>query len=164
MSEISDTLRKIIGNNKDMYFVGTIKSVDGVLCDVTPEDGTADLLGIRLCAEDSDTKFVIIPTVGSKVYVTMDSETGGIVTGFSEVEEVYLRGDSEGGLVKVNDLVTKLNNIENDLNTLKSLFTSWVVVPSDGGAALKAITATWAGQTLTVTNVNDLENEKVKHG
>ena len=61
-------------------------------------------------------------------------------------------------------LKEKYNNLEKDLNDLKSAFNSWVVVPGDGGAALKAASASWAGQTVTLTQANEIENEKVKHG
>jgi len=47
-------------------------------------------------------------------------------------------------------------------NTLKAAFTSWVVVPTDGGAALKAITAAWAGSTITPTVLADIENDAVE--
>jgi hypothetical protein len=104
------------------------------------------------------------PKVGSQVMISPQDEVTYFVSMVSEVDEVWLRGNTNGGIVKVTDLVTKLNNIENDLNTLKTAFTGWVVVPSDGGAALKVITATWAGQTITQTTVNDLESDTVKHG
>jgi hypothetical protein len=123
-----------------------------------------ELPNIRLVAEESDNNIYVIPKVGTNVIIGFVDKMNAILLLPAEVDEVYLRGEAEGGLVKVNDLVTKLNNIESDLNTLKTAFSSWVVVPSDGGAALKAITATWSGQQLTQTTVNDLENDNVKHG
>lgn len=75
---------------------------------------------------------------------------------------ITLNGGSLGGLVKVQDLTTRLNNIENDINSLKQVFSAWSPVPQDGGAALKASVASWAGQSLTLTKRNDYENEKVK--
>lgn len=75
---------------------------------------------------------------------------------------ITLNGGSLGGLVKVEDLTKRLNNIENDINNLKKVFSSWSPVAQDGGAALKASAASWAGQSLTLTQRGDYENEKVK--
>lgn len=161
---ISEAINKLVKQHPDRCVVGTVKAVNGILIDVEPIDGTADLIGIRLCPEDTATVFVIIPVIGSIVYVTMDSDTGGIVTGFSQVDEIYLRGDAHGGLVKVSALVADLNSIKTDLNTIKAVFTAWVPVPTDGGLALKTAAATWAGTTLTNSTVANLENENVKHG
>lgn len=166
MSEISDYIKKIVNGNEvnDKFIVGKVTSINGVLIDVLPEDGTAELKDIRLCAENSASVFIVIPKLNSKVYVSMDGSTGGIAVGFHEVEEVLLRGNQFGGLVKVSSLVNKLNVIESDLNTLKTAFNTWVVVPSDGGLALKTASSSWASQLITQTQVSDLENNKVKHG
>lgn len=75
---------------------------------------------------------------------------------------VVFNNGSLGGMVKVNDLVARLNTIESDINILKAAFSAWTVVPSDGGAALKAVTAAWYGQQLQPTQASQLENSKIK--
>lgn len=53
-----------------------------------------------------------------------------------------------------NLVLTELNKLATDLNTLKTVFSSgWAVSPGDGGAALKTAAGTWAGQTLTMSSV-----------
>lgn len=79
-------------------------------------------------------------------------------------EGVILNGGGLGGIVKVEQLTEHFNAIENDINELKNIFSAWVAVPQDGGAALSALTANWAGNLLTPTQRGDYENEKVKHG
>lgn len=68
-----------------------------------------------------------------------------------------------GGLINIEDLVTRLNNLEKDVNTLKAAFNSWVTVPNDGGAALKAQAANWSGNPLTETVREDMEDTKFLH-
>jgi len=75
---------------------------------------------------------------------------------------VYNGGDNEGW-AKVRELTEKLNAIEKDLNNLKQVFSTWVTVPNDGGAALKAASTTWASNRLIETQQRDIENDKVKH-
>jgi hypothetical protein len=77
-------------------------------------------------------------------------------------DNIIFNNGTLGGMVKVEDLVTKLNNLENDINSLKNVFSTWTPVPNDGGAALKTAAGVWFGQQLTPTQKSDLENEKIK--
>ena len=81
---------------------------------------------------------MVVPKDGSVVAVVWVSKTTAVVVMVAEVEEIRLMGGQLGGLVKVEELVKKLNAVEKDLNSLKQVFTTWVTVPQDGGAALKA--------------------------
>ena len=76
---------------------------------------------------------------------------------------VTMNGGKLGGMVKVEDITTRLNLIEKDINNLKTVFTSWVPTPQDGGAALKSSVASWAGKQLTLSQRGDYEDSKVKH-
>lgn len=67
-------------------------------------------------------------------------------------------------MMKIDQVVSKLNRLENALNALKQVFTVWVPAPMDGGAVLKAAVTSWATQLIQpVTQVNDLKDEKIKH-
>jgi hypothetical protein len=77
---------------------------------------------------------------------------------------VHLNGDNEGGVPITADVVSRLNAIEQDINTLKTVFSGWVTVPNDGGAALKAAAGAWFAQQLQQTVNSDIENQKVLHG
>lgn len=72
-------------------------------------------------------------------------------------------GGKLGGLINVADLTSHLNTIEKDINNLKTVFSSWVPAPQDGGAALKSAVSSWAGQQLTLSKRGDYEDDKVKH-
>lgn len=85
--------------------------------------------------------------------ISADISTDGIV----------FNGGNLGGLAVVGDLARRLNLIENDINTLKSVFSAWVPVSQDGGAALSTAAAAWAASQLSLTHASDYENTKVKH-
>ena len=72
-------------------------------------------------------------------------------------------GGKLGGLINVADLTSHLNTIEKDINNLKTVFSSWVPAPQDGGAALKGAVSSWAGQQLALSQRSDYEDDKVKH-
>ena len=114
--------------------------------------------------DEKNNGLLYIPKVGSLVGIIQQSSIYSRVVLFSEIESISFLGGAFGGLIKIEELVKKVNTIEQDLNDLKQAFTSWVVVPTDGGAALKAITSTWASATITETKRTDIENEKIKHG
>ena len=125
-------LRDTINNFIDSYLKAnvlkasiscTVKSVSGdsvtglMTCDCAPIDGTAIIEDVQLCANfNNDTTqagFLLIPTVGSIVTVSFKSKTDAFVSMVSVVDKIYINGNDYGGLVEVNPLVTKLNNLEN---------------------------------------------------
>jgi len=167
--------------------VGKVTAVQApATCTVEPIDGGAVFYKVRLrgTADGDDSGVYAEPKVDSYVIISPlnHDDTQMWVSRFTEVEkwhvrtnsgskvevlangEVHLNGDSKGALVVVSDLVTKLNTLENDLNTIKAVFSAWTPVPNDGGAALKGAASTWAGQTLTNTTAANIQNTKVKHG
>jgi len=70
-------------------------------------------------------------------------------------------GGSNDGMVLVNNLVGKLNNLESDNNRLKDLIKSWIPIPNDGGAALKTALSSWYIKSLTPTTKEDIENTNI---
>lgn len=106
--------------------------------------------------------FILIPEIGSKILIAYTNKENGYTVWVQKASEILFNGGLNDGLVKVNELVTKLNIIESDLNDLKQAFSTWVVVPSDGGAALKTITSTWYGNSIEETTKEDIENIKIK--
>ena len=153
-------------HNQDSVFIfdAVVNSIDkpNRMCNVTKVGGeTSGQLDVRLMASKDDGCYVI-PVLDSNVIVIGSNNVTPFVAQFSEVESIEWLGGENDGVPLVNPLLEKLNNLENDINTLKSAFSSWLVVPNDGGAALKAISATWAGQQLQPTQKQDIEHTKIK--
>lgn len=176
MDEIKKMLRQITEDkNAEIYsVVCTVESVDEAkrTADVAPINGNAEIFDVRLQSSlNGSNGACMFPVVGSVVVVTFLNNLTGYVSLFSEIDKMVLDVDNEitidggqnGGLVKINDLLNKLNTVENDLNNLKSLLSAWVPVPADGGASLKAVLAPYFSQTITPTVLVDIENDKIKH-
>lgn len=167
---ISESIMALSGNKTFYSIACYARNVsagdvdDNLTCDAEPVDGGSIIQDVSLIADNNAWGFMPIPKEGSIVIVNMTNNESGYVAMCSQIDDIYINGNSFGGLVKVNDLVQKLNKIEGDLNSLKTAFNSWVVVGGDGGAALKAISATWAAQSITPTQVSDIENTKAHHG
>lgn len=116
---------------------------------------TDDIESIEIVVSDKTSRVLIDE---ERVRIDVDQETSAELT----KDGVVFNGGSLGGLVKVEELTDRLNTIENDINSLKQAFSGWVIMPQDGGAALKSAALDWASQTLTLTKRGDYENEKVK--
>jgi hypothetical protein len=76
--------------------------------------------------------------------------------------KMSFNGESFGGIVNAKELKTQLDKNTEVLKKIQQAFQSWVPVPSDWGAALK--TATTAFVNLQTANLNNIENDKIKHG
>ena len=82
---------------------------------------------------------------------------------YSEIDKIEINGGKNGGLINIEDLVSHINTIEDDINNLKTAMSGWTPTPQDGGAALKGAVTSWAGQSITKTKKSDIEDDKIKH-
>jgi hypothetical protein len=166
-NSIKDSIRQLVKTDDVLYSVlCTVKSVDTTnnICDCEPINGDADLLEVRLMAQN-ETGFLIIPKVDSVVVVTMINKYTGYVAMFSEIEKIYLNGDNYDGLVKIGDLVEKLNNLEDLVNDLVTKYNShthpYVNVSTP---AVTSPTTSLETTVLVPTQQSELENTTVVHG
>lgn len=122
---------------------------------------------VNLLATPND-GFILVPSVESTVIVAMTNKNDYFVVQFSDIDKVritigefeilmtqneLLLGDgSLNGLVKVSDLVTKLNNLENKVNAIITWGLTVTPVPLP------------PTPPLTPTIQSELENTKIKQG
>ena len=174
--DIAEAIRALSGMD-DLQYESVICTVSNInttkmLCDCSPVNGDADFTEVRLNANYKK-GFVLVPKNKSVVVVSQVSNEVAYISMVSEVDEILLAGDDNGGIVKVSELTTKLNNLENQLNnlvvdllaissTLVSSGTSPVV--SDVLGALIASNLTNVTTPLIPTQSTELENTTVKHG
>lgn len=128
-----------------------------------PKVGSSVLIG---CVNnDGNDAFVLEVSEIDSIRIQMPTGLDIHVKNTQEVEitspRVKFNGGLLGGMVKVNDQVTRMNLIENKINALISVVNSWTPVAGDGGAALKTLITAWAASTLTNTNATMLQNPKV---
>jgi hypothetical protein len=167
-NDIREAIRDMADKNESVYSIPCLiikKSIDKteLICDCSPVNGDADLLGVRLMAE-KNTGFLIIPKDESLVLVTMINKHTGYVAMFSEVEEIQLNGDNYDGLVKINDLVNKLNALENLVNNILTTLKATTIPLAPSGTYPFAPLYTAFSNIAPITSKNDLENQTVLHG
>jgi hypothetical protein len=171
---IPEAIRKISKQDVFESIVGTVKSVDmtSKTCVVTPVDDLPDLLDVRLSAIESPDKGIIcVPVVNSIVIVGQTKFEQPHILLFSEIDTYQLIANtsitfndgSHGGLIKIEDLVTKINNVENLVNNiLTTLKGTTIPLAPSGTYAFAPLYSSL--NNLTNTQKTDLENTKIKHG
>jgi hypothetical protein len=137
-------------------------------CDCAPINGDADFLDVRLNA-DYTKGFTLIPKKNSVVIVSQLSDATAYVAMYSDVDQIYLAGDSNGGLVNVNILSTALNTLQTEINTLKTtiganLTAMGVALVAVDGGVTTAQAGVLNGVVLPQINISQIENKKVLHG
>ena len=174
--EIKEVIKSIAGVPGMMFVMGKVESVGDETCSVKIADRLV-INDVRLnaSADGNADNILIKPKVGSMVL--MADLSGGelrslVVISFSALDsmtvrfdgEVVINGGENEGLVKVKELTKKLNEIINDINSLKSVFkTGWTPMVYDGGAALKLAASSWYGSDLATISKEDIENDMIKH-
>jgi hypothetical protein len=132
------------------------------VCDVTTLEG-GSIFNVRLLPSTINGLF-IKPSIDSLVLVHMVSDHDYYVTMFSQFDEMDFGDGSFGGMTKIDVLTTKINNLESNLNKVTTALNNWIVVASDGGAALKTLITSASITNLNTTIRTELENTKVNHG
>lgn len=171
---IASAIQQLSGSTADRVFVfdAEVLSVDQNkrTCKVVKVGGqSSNELTARLMTSVDD-GCLMLPKEGSTVIIHMSDRCQPYVAMFSEVEEiVWLGGEYDGvPIVKhptnVNKgLLKKINNLENKIKDLQNVFTTWLPVPNDGGAALKSALSTWYSAPYTLTQQEDIEHPKITH-
>lgn len=171
--EIIETfIDTVIGREKFYSQFGTVKDIDETkrTCTFVPAGDDAERPNVRLQAINSSTEGIVaIPKVGSSVAVSFVNKNTGFVCLTSEVDKILIdtdliefNGGENGGLVKAGELVSKVNNLENKVNTMIGLFNSHTHIASSFGAPTTPPPTLVTG-TLTLTLNTDLESTEVKH-
>lgn len=163
---MSETLLQVIkraADNGDQIYslVCVVNSVNESerTCDVSPLNEDADVLQTRLSATLNSTQgVVIIPKVDTNVIVTFLTKDVGFVAMCTDAEKVLIdcdtvifNGGNKGAMVKIQDLVDKINRLENTFN-------SHVHPGVTVGGGVTAITAT---QIIPITTVANLANNEI---
>lgn len=166
--DLAEAIRKLSGMDDltQSSFACRVSNIDTTkyTCDCAPIDGSADFKGVRYNANGLK-GFVLEPKDDSIVIITVTSNTTAFVSMVSEVNQIYLNGDNEGGLVKVSDLVDRINDIKDVVNDLITKYNTHThILTLSAGTGTAAPTTTTEPSTIPITTVNELSNNKVKHG
>lgn len=156
---LADNIRNLMGGKNITVYQGIVKSVEGITCTVT--FGSLDVDGVRLRASETenDSHLLIVPKKGTAV--TVGSLSGDlaqlVVLAVDEVESITINGGKLGGLIniealteKINDLVAKFNGHTHQVSTT-------------GTATSQTGTAAATAMTAENFDKNDYEDKLITH-
>lgn len=182
---IIEAIQKISGtqlNDKVRLFAASVNSVNesARTCTVTTisSQGSMTIENVQLMASVDD-GILLLPAIDSTVIVSYSTYNQPFICLFSELQKVLLivgssvmsikdgiiqfNDGSNGGLVEVIKLTTKLNNLENLVNDLVSKYNTHThILTLTSGTGTAAPTATTEPSTLTPTQRGDIENTLIK--
>lgn len=170
MREILDSLKQLIISllPRQPLFAEVI-SYDEATNTITvkPTTDSANIEGVSLDAQgDKDKGFFAIPKNGSDVLVGfVDNEP--YVKMYSEVDSVLLKGNTFGGLIKIDSMKSQydsnLLNIKTSLQTTFNSIDGQLAALGQVGNSNTLFTTQWNALVLDL-NKTALENTNVKHG
>lgn len=173
-------LLKSVGFNVVWSLTGKVVSIDEDkrTCEVELTNGDANLTDVRFQAtEGGETGVVFIPKKDSNVIVHFLDDDEAYITKTSEVSrveiitedgEVLLNGDEFGGLIKIEELTSKINSLVSDFNSFVGKYNSHIHVTTATVMATSLVgvisATTGTASPTSVFSKSDYENETVKHG
>ena len=164
VTDIRQAIQELSGIT-DLSYEGVACKVSDIdlatfTCTCTPINGDAEFFDVLLNA-DADKGFTLIPKDNSVVIVQQTSQATAYVSMVSKVDQIYLAGDANGGLVKIDDLKLQYDTM---IASFKAAISAGFTALSglDGGASLSAFNS--AAASVINLNKTTLENTKVKHG
>jgi len=177
MREIIKQLFADFFNQHEIYSrYGVVTQVNSDnTCSVSFE-GFASMENIPFAGISGNDGIVIKPKLNTKVLVTFTSFQTAFISYVVEPDTIQFKNESvkillsdkvifnageNDGTVLINPLLEKINRLEGQINDLKTLFSSWVVAPGDGGLALKTILATWYAAQISETTKDEIENKTI---
>lgn len=173
---VDQSTRTCVVNSVDSFLNGKVVRLmtdvsDGVMA-IPSDDSTitviySDVVSPLMVGFSWIDGYVIL--VGDQTVSFLDSSNGGI----------KFNGGTYGGIIKSIDpsdstagLLKRLNNLENDINNLKSLLSATLATPQNTNmpglpdtfqAYLLAQFSTYFSTNLSITQRNDIENENITH-
>lgn len=155
---------KSLGDTPSGIFPATVDAVSGEVANVTALDGT-QYFDVQLKAAINDKGGMIVtPVIGSTVLVErIDGSNRLFVAMFSEIEEIVFN-QGENGLVKIDMLTDKLNELVKAFN---SHVHSGVITGVSGGSGNPAVgtpgNSEKPTQKASEFKKEDYEDIKIKH-
>ena len=191
VAELVQQLSGTYGISPVQVMTCEVKSVSSSerTCTVLPLTDNLEPFAEQLMA-DIDDGLLILPMVGSTVKIMLSEIITPTVIQYSAIDEILivsggaaikiystgveLQGSDFGGVMKVTPSVKAWNDLQNDVNTLKSLIAAQILTaasysssPTVTGAQVSALFSpltSYSTSVLPITTETQIENTKVKHG
>ena len=168
--------QNISGIDNQHLIVGTVLTVDETagICSVQPVDQNTTIIDNVLLMSSDDSKPIFIPSIGTTITIALFDKESACVVGQGATTKVNLNNGTEdyGGLIMIEKLVEKINNLEDTVNDLSNWMADLVAkynlhthtTPSGVSGPPTPLETKTTEPQLTDTVRGDIENTTVIHG
>jgi len=164
---LAENIRRL--NPVSMWLTqGEVVSVNGLTCKVKIGDALIDGVRLRASLTDRDRQILTVPKAGSAV--TLGCLTADlnnlVVLQVDEIERIEINGGQLGGLVRIEDLTAKINELVDAFNShTHSIPTGMVSVSGSTGAMANAapVSVPAVSQKAQKFAKNDYEDTTITH-
>lgn len=132
-------------------------------CSTISGNSTSKLSNVQLMAQVAD-GLLLLPTVGSTVMVGKSTRNVAFVLMYSDVDNIVMLGGDLGGLVKVVDVVAKINALENLVNNILNTLKTTTIPLAPSGTYPFAPLYTSFNNIAPITARADIENTNITQG
>lgn len=149
--ELSNLLNVATKRREITILQGIVKNVSGATCSVDIGGVVVSDVRLRASIEQNDNEFLITPQIGSAVILaSLDKDYNHlVVVAIDRAEQIVINGGKLGGLIKIEELTKKLNELINAFNNHTHTAPSGATTPP-----LK---------TAKTFSKSDYEDTKIKH-
>lgn len=143
---------------------GEVISTEGLTC--TVQIGEAKIEGVRLRSSltDRERQVLVVPKVGSSV--TLGCLTADlnnlVVLQVDEIDSITINGGQLGGVVNIEQLTSKINDLVEAFNRHTHMLPPGVVVTT-GGVNANPISVPAPGSKAAAFDRSDYEDNTIKH-
>lgn len=138
---------------------GIVKAVDGATCTVDMAGQQIDGVKLRATSMENDGQLLITPAVGSAVvFGSLTGDLGNLVIfQVDRAEQIVINGGKLGGLVNIQALTDKINELVQAFNGHTHLVSTTGSATAQSGNAQAPVTK------AKMLNASDYEDKKVTH-
>ena len=170
-----DNYKRLINNLKEAagitqltIYQGIVTKTDGVTCTCRFDDLEVSDIRLRASLSDKDKQMLVVPKVNSAVIIGSLSGdlSQAVVLQVDEIERIEINGGKLGGLINIEDLTAKINDLVDKFNShTHSLMTGTVNVAGNAGTMTNAapISVPAVSQKAVKLQKSDYEDETIKH-
>ena len=157
-------IKAVVGPAPITVYQGIVSGVDGITC--TVRFGEMEVDGIRLRASEAsqDAQMLIVPKVDTAVIVgSLSGDLSDLVVlAVDVIERIEINGGKLGGLINIEALTNKINELVNAFNNHTHTILSGKIKcgPYPNAAPVQVPAVTSKAQQL---QKSDYEDETVKH-
>lgn len=164
-AEVRELLARFVGSNRPTM-LGTVKYVDKTENTCTVDDDGVEWLGVRLRSITGENNGIVAyPKQGAYVLCVKveDSEEWAVIKATEyesiqmTIESLVINGGDNGGLLNIDAMISWMQKVYADLQTLKTQLSTWPV--AGNGAPLALVFNPTAPNPVK----SDFEDTKIKH-